>query len=421
MFIYVVKAGDTLWKIANSFRVSISSIVDLNELADPNRLVIGQALLIPSQEIEHTVKSGETLWRIAQIYGTTVRNIIQANNLTSPNLIYPGQRLAIPKKSKPEIQVNGYVYFLGEQAVPIVQEVGRQLTYMSPFAYLIREDGSLQSIDDLPAIQAAGALGVIPMMSITNFTSTYRGENLAGVVLNSSEISGRLLENISQIMRQKGYRGLNIDFENVLPADHQAYNNFLQEAVNRFHGEGFFVSTALAPKTSATQRGLLYEAHDYPVHGRIADFVVLMTYEWGYRKGPPQAISPLNQIRRVLDYAVTVMPRKKIFFGFQIYARDWLLPHVSGQEAETFSCQEAVARAVRFGTVIQYDNVTESPFYRYRDGQGREHEVWFEDGRSAQAKFDTVKEYGLGGISYWALGYPFPQNWALLEDNFYIQ
>jgi spore germination protein len=48
------------------------------------------------------------------------------------------------------------------------------------------------------------------------------------------------------------------------------------------------------------------------------------------------------------------------------------------------------------------------------------HEVWFEDARSAQAKFDTVKEYGLEGISYWALGYPFPQNWTLLQENFFI-
>ncbi|MBO1914085.1 hypothetical protein J4G37_55875, partial [Microvirga sp. 3-52] len=113
------------------------------------------------------------------------------------------------------------------------------------------------------------------------------------------------------------------------------------------HPEGFFVSTALAPKVSAEQKGLLYEAHDYEAHGRIVDFVVIMTYEWGYRLGPPQAISPLNQIKRVLDYAVTVIPRDKIFFGFQIYARDWVLPHVAGTEAETFSQQEAVRRAVQ--------------------------------------------------------------------------
>jgi spore germination protein len=166
---------------------------------------------------------------------------------------------------------------------------------------------------------------------------------------------------------------------------------------------------------------LLYEAHDYPAHGRIVDFVVLMTYEWGWRKGPPTAISPINAIKRVLDYAITVIPRNKIFMGFQIYARDWLLPFVQGQEAETFSEQEAINRAIKYNAVIQYDDVAQSPFFRYTDEQGRAHEVWFEDARSAQAKFDTVKSYSLGGISYWALGYPFPQNWTLLEDNFNIR
>ena len=53
--------------------------------------------------------------------------------------------------------------------------------------------------------------------------------------------------------------------------------------------------------------------------------------------------------------------------------------------------------------------------------EGRNHEVWFEDARSAQAKFDMVKDYNLRGISYWVLGYPFPQNWLLLEDNFTIR
>jgi len=147
----------------------------------------------------------------------------------------------------------------------------------------------------------------------------------------------------------------------------------------------------------------------------------LMTYEWGYRLGPPQAISPLNEIKKVLDYAVTVIPRNKILFGFQIYARDWLLPHVQGQEAETFSQQEAIRRAIQFGVAIQYDPIAQSPFYRYTDAEGRNHEVWFEDARSAQAKFDVVKDYNLRGISYWVLGYPFPQNWLLLEDNFTIR
>lgn len=421
MFIHVVNPGESLFTIARAYGVSISSIMQVNELPSPNLLVPGMALVIPSDVVFHIVRPNESLWFIAQRYSIPIEELAAVNSIDSQAIVYPGEILRIPQRARPVIEVNGYIYMLGQQAAPIVRSVGRYLTYLSPFAYLIREDGNLQPIEDVPAIQAAISVGAVPMMAITNFTSTARGENLASVVLNNPQIIERLLNNIVGIMRQKGYRGLNIDFENVLPADREAYNSFLETAVNRLHREGYFVSTALAPKISTEQAGLLYEAHDYEAHGRIADFVILMTYEWGWRGGPPQPISPIYEMRRVLDYAVTLIPRDKIFLGFQIYARDWLVPHMRGQEAETFSNQEAVARALRYGSVIQYDSESQSPFFRYVDEQGRSHEVWFEDARSAQAKFDLVKEYDLRGISYWALGYPFPQNWALLNDNFIIR
>ncbi|HLS36164.1 MAG TPA: spore gernimation protein, partial [Bacillota bacterium] len=52
---------------------------------------------------------------------------------------------------------------------------------------------------------------------------------------------------------------------------------------------------------------------------------------------------------------------------------------------------------------------------------GNEHEVWFEDARSIQAKFNLIKQYDLLGIAYWKLGLAFPQNWLLLANNFSIQ
>ncbi|NLG93216.1 MAG: LysM peptidoglycan-binding domain-containing protein [Clostridiales bacterium] len=417
--VYIVQPGDTLWKIAQEHGISVQDILNNNSISNPDRIYPGLALYIPV--MRHRVQPGETLWLIAQRYNVSLQNLIQVNRIEDPNRIVPGMLLIIPSKTRPVISVNGYIYMLGQAAVPIVRKDGGYLTYLSPFAYLIKEDASLQAIDDGPALQTAVSQGVVPMMAVTNFTATSRGENLASILLNSPEKTGQLLDNILEIMQQKGYKGLNIDFENVLPNDRMAYNRFLEQAAARMHANGYFLSTAVAPKTGPEHSGLLYEAHDYPAHGRIADFVILMTYEWGYRKGPPQPISPINKIREVLDYAVTVIPRDKIFLGFQIYARDWTLPHREGDEAETFSPQEAVARAAQYGAEIQYDYTAESPFYRYTDAQGRAHEVWFEDARSAQAKFNAVKDYHLGGISYWALGYPFPQNWVLLEDNFMVR
>src|SRR5699024_11246842 len=124
--------------------------------------------------------------------------------------------------------------------------------------------------------------------------------------------------NIGSVMDEKGYQRLNVDFENVLPADRELYNQFLQLAVDKLHPKGYFVSTAVAPKVSDTQTGTLYEAHDYEAHGRIADFVILMSYEWGYRFGSPQSISPINEMRCVVVYDYYVILYDKIDLDFQI-------------------------------------------------------------------------------------------------------
>ncbi|RUQ25151.1 LysM peptidoglycan-binding domain-containing protein [Peribacillus cavernae] len=378
-----------------------------------------QRLIIPV--IIYTVRAGDILNSISARFNTTIQAIMQTNQLENSSLISIGQRLRIPRRPKQIIDVNGFTNVYGQAGAQHVREVAYDLTYVSPFGYQMRADGSLEAIDDNPTIQAATSNGVVPIMVITNFPATEAGTQLAHTILSNPELVERLLTNVISTMRNKGYRGLNIDFENVAPGDREFYNRFIQRAVSRLHPEGYFVSSSLAPKTSANQTGLLVEAHDYPAHGRILDFVVLMTYEWGARKGPPQAISPIDEIRRVLDYAVTVIPRNKIFLGFQIYARDWLVPHQEGQEAETFDMQEAIRRAVQHNAEIQYDREAESPYYRYTDSQGRSHEVWFEDARSAKAKFDLVRTYGLRGVSYWVLGYPFPQNWELLADTFIIR
>ena len=372
----------------------------------------------------YTVMPGEQLEQIATAYQVTPESIIAVNGLPNPNRLLTGQSLIIPTLfpviSKTEAGVNAYIYFLGLDGVPIVREAAPFLTSVTPFTYIIKENGMLRTIDDEAIIETANENAMTPIMCITNFSSTVKGQNLAHVVLNNEQTIQNLIVNILYTMKYKGYQGLNIDFEYVLPEDRESYNRFLKQAADALHQEGYFITSAVAPKTSSEQRGLLYEAIDYAVHGNLLDYVILMTYEWGYRFGPPQAISPIDQIRAVLNYAVTVIPREKIYFGFQIYARDWLLPHIEGREAETFSCQEAIERAVLHNAVILYDDVAQSPYYRYQDVEGREHEVWFEDARSAQAKFDIVKEYNLEGISYWVLGYPFPQNWTLLKENFQI-
>lgn len=469
MYIHLVQPGDTLWRISQKYGVAIEQIIAANEMTNPNLLVVGQSLVVPTAARYHIIQLGETLWSVAQRYGVTVealifenqiknpnliypgqrlkipsnfhfvqfgetlwsisvkygvplKDIILVNNIANPSQIFPGQRLIIPEQVKPLIEVNAYITTFDQNAQQIIRKIGSYLTYISPFSYQARADGTVRMINETGLLNIAKASSVSPLMILTNFSEGEFSSDLAHEIFQNVDIQNKLLDNIIQIMQQKGYRGLNIDFEYLYQQDRENYNAFLRRVVNRLHPYGYTVSTAIAPKYSADQKGLLYEAHDYPAHGEIVDFVVIMTYEWGWSGGPPMAVAPISEVRKVIQYALTEIPSNKIMMGMPLYGYDWTLPYVQGGPwARTLSPQDAVMQAAKYGVAIQFDERAKSPFYRYFDEQGKEHIVWFEDARSVQAKYDLVKELHLRGVSYWVLGNPFPQNWHVLADNFRIQ
>lgn len=424
LVIHVVQAGDTVTGIARQYGVSPETIVSVNQLTSPDRLVVGQSLVVPQGQRIYVVRPGDTLTSIARQYGVGLDSLQGENpDIDAAGRIYPGQVVVIPPpggQAQREIEVNGYTFPGSNMA--LVRTAFPSLTYLSIFSYEVRADGSLSTIDDQRWIAAARSSRVAPMMVITNIRPTGGFDSdIAHSVLNDTTAQQNLINNVANTMRAKNYYALNIDFEYVYAYDRQSYNAFLRTITARMHELGYPVMTALAPKLSATQTGLLYEAHDYAVHGEVADRVILMTYEWGYLAGPPQAVAPLNQVRRVLEYALTVIPASKILMGIPNYGYDWTLPYVRGTLATTFSNVEAVDRAARNRAAIRFDPTAQSPYYNYYDAQGRQHIVWFEDARSIQAKLGLVREYNLAGISYWTIERPFPQNLVVLNSEFTVK
>lgn len=104
---HVVSRGETLGEIAQDYGVSVRELVDANDIADPDLILIGQVLQIPGSDdtvtlpaesdLTHTVVSGEVLSRIAVEHGVSVKDLVAANSLSNPDLIRPGQRLVIPR------------------------------------------------------------------------------------------------------------------------------------------------------------------------------------------------------------------------------------------------------------------------------------------------------------------------------------
>lgn len=241
MEIYIVKQGDSVDSIASSYNIPPSVIIFDNQLISPYRLAIGQALLI------------------------------NTNQITS---------------EKSVITTNGYAYpyispWVLAQTLPYLSE-------LSIFSYGFDSTGNL--IPPSPAedwmIQAAIEYGVLPILTLTPLGPDGMFNNtLITSIVQNQQYKDNLISQVIRTVEIKGYRGVDVDFEYILESDKDTFTAFVADTADALHAIGQQISVALAPKTSADQPGLLYAGKDYGALGRIADHVLLMTYEWGYKYG----------------------------------------------------------------------------------------------------------------------------------------
>lgn len=377
MLIYTVKAGDTLYQLSRTYGVSIETIVRDNQLEYPDRLVIGQAL------------------------------VIEGGNV-------PGN--AAPCKT---ILVNGYCY--PHINADVFRTTAPYLTFASIFSYEARRDGSIVPIGDTALIERITAQRVAPLMVLTNIdeSGSFSSE-LAAAILRNDAAQQRLIANIRVTLLEKGYHGLDVDFEYVYGEDRENYNAFLKKLRDMLRPLGATLSTAVPAKTRADQPGILYEGVDYAAHGRICDFVMLMTYDWGYKYGPPMAVSPFYRMEEVVRFAVGEIPSNKVLLGMPNYGYDWALPFVQGNAATLVRNAGAISLAVNTRSQISFDERSKTPFFEYRANDGRQHIVWFDDARSFEAKLSLVEQYELGGIGYWNINTLFMQGWLVLRAMYGI-
>lgn len=99
--LYQVAPGDTLYRIAQMYSVSVQRLAELNRIPDPNDLKVAQLLYIPA--IVYEIEPGDTLYRIAARFGISLDQLLQANSHRpglSPDVIYAGFRLVVPQPNQ---------------------------------------------------------------------------------------------------------------------------------------------------------------------------------------------------------------------------------------------------------------------------------------------------------------------------------
>ena len=295
MTVYTVESGDSVYSIARKFGVPASRIVTDNELSNPSRLTVGQSIVILYPTETYTVRGGDTLDAVSRRTGVSLNELWRNNpTLGGKSTVYPGQTLNIRYEAPPlgDVYTNGYVYTYVNRDV--LRKTLPYLTYLSVFSHGFREDGSLLPPEggDEEIISIAKEYGTVPLLTLTSITEngTFSSE-LVESLLSSPELTSSVAVSLAETAVENGYGGVDLDFEYIPSQYADGYVALINE-LQTLLPEGYVIFTSLAPKTSAAQSGLLYEGHDYGKIGAASDYVLLMTYEWGYTYGPPLAVAP---------------------------------------------------------------------------------------------------------------------------------
>lgn len=417
LVIYEVKAGDSLNKISKQYKLNVKSLANLNGLEKNDKLVIGQAMIIPGSS--YYVKEKETLWEIAYRNSISVNRLKSKNKLKSDNIV-SGQKLFIPSISKKKIWTG--TYFIPKSKKTnnwMLDHYKKALTSIFVFEYHPTTQGNLVKVKENDSINQAWKKGITPYATLTNITEKGFDPNLVHSLLSNKTLRKKLITNIYTLLDRNDFKGINIDFEMVKPSDRAYLNQFIKELSIKLHHSKMQLLIAMPPK-EADATPSYYHAYDYKTFGKYVDKMFIMAYNWHWASSSSGPIAPIQNVKKSVQYAITVVPRSKLLLGIPQYAYDW---PISGdiRKGIAYSTQNAINNYKKYESQVYYDRVASAPAFRYIDKNGIEHEVWFEDPRSLLAKFHLVKDFNLAGLGCWHIGITMPQTEQILLNEFWVQ
>ncbi len=419
MDIYVVQPGDTIDSIAALYGVAANRLIQDNGLKNPFDLVQGQTIVIARPSKEHTVQEGDTVAGIASLYGVTVMQLLRNNSfLNDREYIIPGETLVISYPAEREIAAIGYTYpFIRED---ILRRTLPYLTYLSVLNYRASDEGVVTTYsDDTEIVRIAKEFGTIPLAMLTTLSAQGEADlNVAYKLLLNVEYQEKQLDNLINIMREKGYLGANFVFYFINTDNQALYEGFLKRVNDRLTREGFLVFVTINFQAEHKDGEIVIEKIDYAAIARLVNQIVFLRFIWGVNYGPPEPVSSIQNIQALMEYVIPMVSPDKIMVAKPTIAYDWTLPYPQGnQGANSITLDVAIAIANDYDATIQLDESSATPFYNYTQsgvGTPTEHIVWSLDARSIEALLDLISEYGLYGMGIWNIMVFNQQIWTVV-------
>ena len=425
MNVYVAQPGDTIETIAAGFGVSVDQLIQDNELANAYSLVPGQTIIVTYPEQAYIVQEGDTIPGIANLFGIPQIQLLRNNPfLAGREYINPGERLVISFGIQREITTNGYTYpYINMHTL---NKTLPYLTYLSVFNYTTARRGEIITYyDDTDVIQAAREYGTTPLMVLTTLSPTGE-QDLATAydVLLNDAYQEQHINNILNIIHEKGYYGINLVTGNISSTNLSLYETFFSNLSARLFNEEYLFFLTINPEVNYTEGEVTFQEIDYSRLQPLVSGFIFMDLDWGSNYGPPLPVTSYHAIRTHLDYAINLVTPDTTSIGLELLGYDWEMPYTpSASRAHALTLASAVTLAHDTGVQIQFDEDSQTPFFNYNQleyGIEVAHVVWFVNGVTINAMVSLVEEYNLGGIAIWNIMVYSAQLWLIINSQFNI-
>ncbi|WP_349947663.1 LysM peptidoglycan-binding domain-containing protein [Lacrimispora sp. BS-2] len=425
MIIHVVQPGETINSISDYYKIPVNRLILENGIINPGNLAIGQTIVIVQPETLYTVQAGDTLGSIAEQHGTTPMELLRNNPyLSDREFMYAGETIVISYQTNKTrtIATSGYAFPYIDKSVLI--KTLPFLSYLDIFNYRATSEGEIvSSADDTELVNLAKIYGVAPMMFVSTITEEgIVSREVAYNILNNPSVQDLLIDNALHTLKMKGFYGINIYVENITYDNIDSIAEYFKKASAIFHSEGYRIVITITPVMYIDTPNVSFEKIDYSKLSELVDGITFSSYEWARYYSYPSSIFPVNVLRELLGYGVSIIPPEKVLLGITTLGYDWTLPYVPGAtEATAINFNNAVEIASANGIPIQFNEAAQSSYFYYVGSDGILHLVWFKDARSFDARAALVAEYDLQGLSIWTIMRFDAQMWFIINTQYYIQ
>lgn len=280
--------------------------------------------------------------------------------------------------------------------------------------YHAQADGNVTAENenlDLVAAARERDLNIFATVTNTKDASGSFSRSVAAAILASPELRRRLIDNLVTLVEDKGYDGIDLDWEALKAADRERFSSFVEELAAALHAKHRFLSIAVTPKTSEPGQWDNQIFADWDRIGKAVDEFKIMTYSYSGSWSGPGPQVPLAWLDRVLSFAESKVPARKISMGVPFYGFDW-----HGGAVSTVSAHRGAALAASYHVAIGRDPASQEATLSFTD-KGVTHEVFFQDETAIAAKLAQLRARHpqIAGISIWVMSLEDAGFWPLIE------